>query len=325
MSGAYETEYWEEWGEQLEQTVQTGGQRLDAFCAMTFSMSRAQVQRAIAQGGGLVNGKEAKAAYKLQPGDQVTLRLPPAMELEARPEDIPISIVYEDGDIAVVDKPQGMVVHPAPGNPDGTLVNALLYHLTDLSGVGGALRPGIVHRIDKMTSGLMVVAKNDLAHQSLSDQLKAHSARRTYIAIVEGNLREDQGTVNAPIGRSRTDRKRMAVTEKNSRHAVTHFEVLARYKGFTHVRLKLETGRTHQIRIHLKHLGFPLVGDYLYNPDMEYISRQALHSFPLAGCPWPVSAKKPSSNRGCSSAPRICRNLLPPVPTKRAGAALPAP
>ena len=211
MSGAYETEYWEEWGEQLEQTVQTGGQRLDAFCAMAFSMSRAQVQRAIAQGGGLVNGKEAKAAYKLQPGDQVTLRLPPAMELEARPEDIPISIVYEDGDIAVVDKPQGMVVHPAPGNPDGTLVNALLYHLTDLSGVGGALRPGIVHRIDKMTSGLMVVAKNDLAHQSLSDQLKAHSARRTYIAIVEGNLREDQGTVNAPIGRSRTDRKRMAV------------------------------------------------------------------------------------------------------------------
>lgn len=279
MSGAYETEYWEEWGEQLEQTVQTGGQRLDAFCAMAFSMSRAQAQRAIAQGGGLVNGKEAKAAYKLQPGDQVTLRLPPAMELEARPEDIPISIVYEDGDIAVVDKPQGMVVHPAPGNPDGTLVNALLYHLTDLSGVGGALRPGIVHRIDKMTSGLMVVAKNDLAHQNLSDQLKAHSARRTYIAIVEGNLREDQGTVNAPIGRSRTDRKRMAV-DPAGRPAVTHWRVLERYGAFTLVEARLETGRTHQIRVHMASLGHPVAGDPVYGPARPKLGLegQALHA-----------------------------------------------
>lgn len=279
MSEGFETEYWEEWGEQLEQAVQTGGQRLDAFCAAAFSISRAQAQRAIAQGGGLVNGKEAKAAYKLQPGDLVTLRLPPAMELEARPENIPISIVYEDGDMAVVDKPQGMVVHPAPGNPDGTLVNALLYHLSGLSGVGGALRPGIVHRIDKMTSGLIVVAKNDLAHQSLSQQLKEHSARRTYIAILEGNLRQDQGTVNAPIGRSRADRKRMAI-DPGGRPAVTHWRVLERYGAFTLAEARLETGRTHQIRVHMASLGHPVAGDPVYGPARPKLGLegQALHA-----------------------------------------------
>ena len=292
MSGGYETEYWEEWGEQLEQTVQTGGQRLDAFCAIAFSISRAQAQRAIAQGGGLVNGKEAKAAYKLQPGDQVTLRLPPAMELEARPEDIPISIVYEDEDIAVVDKPQGMVVHPAAGNYDGTLVNALLHHCGDLSGINGVIRPGIVHRIDKNTSGILVAAKNDAAHLGLSNQWKDHSIKRLYKALLHKEMSEPAGMIDAPIGRHPVQRKKMAVEPKNGRHAVTHYKVLERFPDYTLIEARLETGRTHQIRVHMAHLGHPVVGDPLYGPrrcpfDLQ---GQALHAAVL-GFQHPITGK----------------------------------
>lgn len=269
--------------EPLEATADTAGERLDVFCARAFAMSRSQAQRAIGQGGALVNGRAAKANHKLRPGDGVALTPPPILELEARPQAIPLSIVYEDGDIAVVDKPQGMVVHPAPGNPEGTLVNGLLYHLSGLSGIGGAARPGIVHRIDKMTSGLIVVAKNDLAHASLSAQLKEHTARRTYIALVEGNPGADTGTVDAPIARSRADRKRMAV-DPNGKPAVTHWRALERYGAFTLVEARLETGRTHQIRVHLSSLRHPVAGDTVYGPAKPKLGLegQALHAARLA-------------------------------------------
>ena len=283
MMQDFESEY-ADWLEPLEARADIAGERLDAFCARNFSVSRAQAQRAIEKGGALVNGKAApKAGAKLRAGDQISLRLPPALELEAKPQNIPISIVYEDGDIAVIDKPQGMVVHPAPGNPEGTLVNALLYHLQDLSGIGGAIRPGIVHRIDKMTSGLVVVAKNDLAHLSLSAQLKDHSAGRIYIAIVEGNLREDKGTVRGPIARSRMDRKRMAI-DPAGRPAVTHWRVLERYGAFTLIEARLETGRTHQIRVHMASLGHPVAGDPLYGPAKPKLglAGQALHAARLS-------------------------------------------
>ena len=265
--------------EPLLATAEEDGERLDVFCARAFSISRAQVQRAVSLGGAAVNGRPARAKDRLTAGDQISLTLPPLQALEASPQDIPLSIVYEDGDIAVVDKPQGMVVHPAPGNPDGTLVNALLFHLEGLSGIGGAVRPGIVHRIDKMTSGLLVVAKNDLAHASLSAQLKSHEVQRTYLALVEGNIREDAGRIDAPIGRSRTDRKRMAI-DPSGRNAVTHWRVLERYGAFTLVEAKLETGRTHQIRVHMASLHHPVAGDVVYGPAKPKLglAGQALHA-----------------------------------------------
>ena len=197
----------------------------------------------------------------------------------ASTENIPLDILYEDSDVSLVNKPKGMVVHPAAGHYTGTLVNALMYHCKDqLSGINGVMRPGIVHRIDMNTTGVLVVCKNDFAHNSLAEQLKVHSITRVYYAIVFGNLREDEGTVHAPIGRHPTDRKKMSIHSKQGRDAITHYRVLERFGAYTFIECRLETGRTHQIRVHMKHIGYPLIGDYLYNPDMEYMTRQALHS-----------------------------------------------
>ena len=245
------------------------GMRLDAFVAsQDDSISRSAAVRLCEQGDITVNGKTVKKNYAVREGDEVEVVLPDPLPAEAVPQDIPLDIVYEDDDIIVINKPEGMVVHPAAGNEDGTLVNALLYHCGDsLSGIGGVSRPGIVHRIDKDTAGLLVVAKNDAAHISLSDQLKRHEVSRIYSAIVIGGMREDSGTVNAPLGRDLRDRKKMAVIRdpsKPSREAVTHWSVLERYEGFCLVRCQLETGRTHQIRVHMSSIGHPLMGDTTY-------------------------------------------------------------
>lgn len=258
------------------------GERLDVYLARVSGESRAQIQRLIGEGAVLVNGQLHKANYRIARGEFVSLRLDPPEELGVQPEDIPLPIVYQDADICVVDKPQGMVVHPAPGNDSGTMVNALLYHLKDLSGIGGVLRPGIVHRIDKMTSGLVVVAKNDVAHASLAAQIKAHTAHRRYLAIVEGNIKEESGDVDAPVGRHPVDRKRMAVV-KNGRYAVTHWRVLARMGQFTLVEAVLETGRTHQIRVHMAYIKHPVAGDTVYGPDTPKLglAGQALHAYRL--------------------------------------------
>ncbi len=255
--------------------------RIDVFTAKTAEITRSRAAGLIADGNVLINGKAAAKNAKVKDGDSVTITLPDPETYDITPENIPLDIVYEDGDLLVVNKPKGMVVHPAPGHPDGTLVNALLWHCGDsLSGIGGEKRPGIVHRIDKDTSGLLIVAKNDFAHQGLSAQLSDHSLYREYEAIVRGNLRQDSGTVNAPIGRHPTDRKRMAVTSKNAKPAVTHWQVIARYRGYTHIRCRLETGRTHQIRVHMASIGHPLLGDYTYgapSPD-KGLEGQCLHA-----------------------------------------------
>ncbi len=262
--------------------AEESGERIDALLARRLEdLSRSAVQRLIEEGrvtrGGLPVRKNARAAA----GDCFTVSLPELRDVPLVPQDIPLAVVYEDADLIVVNKPRGLVVHPAPGHPDGTLVNALLFHCgASLSGVGGEKRPGIVHRIDKDTSGLLVAAKNDAAHQGLAAQLADHSLRREYEAIVRGTLKEDAGTVDAPIGRHPTDRKRMAVNRKNGKEAVTHWEVLARYRGYTHVRCRLETGRTHQIRVHMASLGHPLLGDGLYGapcPD-KGLEGQCLHA-----------------------------------------------
>ena len=260
-------------------TADKAGERLDVFCARVSGNTRSAVQRMIISGDVALNGAPAKPSDKLKEGDAVSIALRPPEEVDILPQDIPIDIVYEDGDIAVIDKPKGMVVHPAPGNPDGTLVNALMYHLDGLSGIGGEIRPGIVHRIDKMTSGLVVVAKNDMAHASLAAQMKDHSARRTYIAIVDGNIREDSGTVDAPIGRHPADRKRMAVVQ-GGRNAVTHWRVLERYGAYTLIEAKLETGRTHQIRVHMAYIKHPVAGDAVYGAAKPRLGLegQALHA-----------------------------------------------
>lgn len=260
----------------------TPGERLDVFLARLSGKSRAQAQKAISDGDVCVNGGEGKANRKLRIGDKVELRLREPAALETAAEDIPINIVYQDGDICVVDKPQGMVVHPAPGNEGGTLVNALLYALDNLSGIGGVKRPGIVHRIDKMTSGLIVIAKNDMAHASLSAQLKEHTARRVYLAIVEGNLKEDEGTIDEPIARHPVDRKRMAVVS-GGRDAVTHWRVLQRMGRYTLIEAALETGRTHQIRVHMHHSKHPVAGDAVYGASKQGLGLhgQALHAYRL--------------------------------------------
>lgn len=249
---------------ELKATDEDDGSRLDVFVSKKAEISRSQAQELIEQSAVLVNGKERVKKYKVVPEDTVTLRLPEAEEIEAVPQDIPVDIVYEDEHLLVVNKPKGMVVHPAAGNPDGTLVNALLFRLEGrLSSINGKIRPGIVHRIDKDTAGLLIVAKTDDAHKNLASQIAEHSFSRCYEAIVCGNIKDDSGTVNAPIGRHRTDRKRMAVVS-DGRNAVTHYQVLKRFNGFTHLRLKLETGRTHQIRVHMAHLGHPVAGDQVY-------------------------------------------------------------
>ncbi len=262
------------------------GERLDRFAAQMSGLTRSAVQGLADDGAVTVNGKTASKNYRLRSGDEVTVTVPEPTVYEAKPENIPLDIVYEDADLLVVNKPKGMVVHPAAGNYDGTLVNALLFHCHDLSGINGVLRPGIVHRIDKDTSGLLIVAKNDRAHQGLAEQIKVHSFTRVYEAIVYGKLRDDSGTVNAPIGRHPIKRKQMAVTPVNSKPAVTHYEVIARYDGntrhgaFTHVRLRLETGRTHQIRVHMASIGHPVVGDAVYGPDayQKELHGQCLHA-----------------------------------------------
>ena len=270
--------------EQLElyADADNAGERIDRFVAEQLpDVSRSMAQRLLIEGLVTVGGAVVSKNSRLHGGEDVLIRLPPPKETAVLPENLPLDVVYEDGDLLVVNKPKGMVVHPAAGNESGTLVNALLYHCRDsLSGIGGEVRPGIVHRIDKNTSGLLVVAKNDRAHNALAAQLKAHSMERQYEAVVYGRLRDDEGVVDAPIGRSPTDRKRMAVTERHSRRAVTHYTVLRRFAAFTHVGLRLETGRTHQIRVHMAYIGHPLAGDEVYGPKkvIESLQGQCLHA-----------------------------------------------
>ena len=262
--------------------AEESGDRIDALLArMVEDLSRSAAQRLLEEGRVSLGGAPVKKNYKCCAGDRFTLLLPEAEEAPLIAQEIPLDVVFEDADVIVVNKPRGMVVHPAPGHPDGTLVNALLWHCGDsLSGIGGEKRPGIVHRIDKDTSGLLIAAKNDFAHQALSAQLSDRSLSRVYEAVARGSFREDTGTVDRPIGRHPTDRKRMAVTEKNSRHAVTHWEVIARYQGYTHIRCILETGRTHQIRVHMASIGHPLLGDFTYGaPSPEKgLEGQCLHA-----------------------------------------------
>ncbi len=261
------------------------GVRLDSFLACRVpELTRSAAARLIETGRVTVAGRTAAKSCRLEGGELVEAELPDPEPTQALPQDIPLDVVYEDEDVIVVNKPAGLVVHPAPGHPDGTLVNALLYHCgSSLSGIGGELRPGIVHRIDRDTSGLIIAAKNDAAHQALSAQLQDHTLARTYEAVVVGNLREDRGTVDAPIGRHHTDRKKMAVTDRGGRAAVTHWEVLERFQGFTHVRCRLETGRTHQIRVHMAHLGHPICGDTVYGArkPVPGLTGQCLHAVGL--------------------------------------------
>ena len=263
-------------------TAEESGERIDALLARALpSLSRSQVQKLLEQGMVTLNGRELKKNFRCSAGEGYEVILPEPAELPLIPQNIPLDVVYEDEDLIVVNKARGLVVHPAPGHPDGTLVNALLYHCGDsLSGIGGQRRPGIVHRIDKDTSGLLIVAKNDFAHQGLSAQLADHSLCREYEALVRGNFKQDSGTIDKPIGRHPIDRKRMAVTDKNSKPAVTHWQLLASYRGYSHILCRLETGRTHQIRVHMASIGHPLLGDFTYGaPSPEKgLEGQCLHA-----------------------------------------------
>lgn len=275
---------------ELIPSVESVGERIDSFVAAEEGITRSAAAK-LAEGGKLfVNGTPVSKNYKIRIGDEIIIKYPPVESSDVVAEDIPLDVVYEDDDIIVINKPTGMVVHPAAGNYSGTLVNALLHHCGDsLSGIGGVVRPGIVHRIDKDTSGLLVVAKNDPAHLSLSEQIKDHNVSRIYYAIVCGNLKDDNGTIDAPIGRSPIDRKKMAIIRdplKNAKNAITHYEVLERFKGFSFVKCVLETGRTHQIRVHMSSVGHPLLGDEVYGgvgskffqTNKKLISGQCLHA-----------------------------------------------
>ena len=265
---------------ELTAATEHAGVRLDAFLSADGALTRSQAARLIAEGRVRVNGKPAAKSARLSVGETVTVDVPQLRETALPPQDIPLDVVYEDDDVIVVNKPTGLVVHPAPGHPDGTLVNALLHHCGDsLSGIGGEKRPGIVHRIDRDTSGLIIAAKNDAAHLALSAQLKDHSLSRTYECLVTGNMKQDSGTVDAPIGRSSADRKKMAVVP-TGRRAVTHWEVVARYPGVTHLRCRLETGRTHQIRVHMAYIGHPILGDTVYGAKKPVpgLTGQCLHA-----------------------------------------------
>lgn len=258
------------------------GSRIDKCISLLVAdVTRSRAQQLIESGDITVNGKPAGKSLKVNAGDRICINMPDPEPIEAVPENIPLDIRYEDEYLLVVNKPKDMVVHPAAGNYTGTLVNALLYHCGDsLSGINGVMRPGIVHRIDKDTSGLLMVAKNDFAHRSLAQQIKEHSFRREYQAVVYGRFKEPEGVVDAPIGRNPSDRKKMAVTMKNSRHAVTHYEVIREYASFSHMRLRLETGRTHQIRVHMAYLGHPVAGDPVYGPKkvIKELGGQCLHA-----------------------------------------------
>ncbi len=284
-------------------TADTAGERLDAFLTRSMEgMSRSGVQKLLEQGCVLLRGRPGKKNDRLNPGDPVEVMLPEPKKTDIVAKEMPLNIVYEDEDVLVINKPKGLVVHPAAGHAEDTLVNGLLYAKGgELSGINGELRPGIVHRIDKDTSGLLAVAKNDLAHAVLASQLKDHTMARTYDAIVCGSIREDSGTVDAPIGRHPTDRKKMCVTQRNSRNAVTHWEVVARYRGYTHIRCHLETGRTHQIRVHMAYIGHPILGDRVYGHKKTELGQdsQCLHAgllcfrHPRDGRPVMVSAELP--------------------------------
>lgn len=263
--------------------AETEASRIDAFLAANTELSRSKLQKLIRSGEVLINGSTCKPNAEVRIGDAIRIRFEPEnADALPEPENIPLDVVYEDDDLAVINKPKGMVVHPAPGNPSGTLVNALLYRFRELSKSGGEIRPGIVHRIDRLTSGLLVVAKNDAAHEALAKQFALHTAHREYLCLVHGNLKEDAGTVDAPIGRHRTDRKRMAVTE-DGRHAVTHWRVLQRFGTETLLDVKLETGRTHQIRVHMAHIKHPILGDEVYGSASSKLGLfgQALHGYRL--------------------------------------------
>ena len=268
--------------ESLKLTADRAGERADAFLARCVpDLTRSAAQRLLEEGAVTLGGRPVKKNYKTAPGDVLEAVLPDPEPVAILPQNIPLDVVYEDADVIVVNKPVGLVVHPAPGHPDGTLVNALLYHCGDsLSGINGELRPGIVHRIDRDTSGLIIAAKNDRAHLALAAQLQDHSLARVYEAVAVGNLREDSGTVDAPIGRHPVDRKKMAIDYKNGRPAVTHWSVLGRYPGYTHVECRLETGRTHQIRVHLASIGHPLLGEVVYGSKKPWpgLAGQCLHA-----------------------------------------------
>ena len=263
--------------------AEDAGTRADVFLAAKLGVSRSNMQKLLEDGRVKRGEKIIKANYKVRAGEMFVVDIPEAEPIEAVPENIPLDIIYEDDDVAVLNKARGMVVHPAPGNYTGTLVNALLYHCSNLSGINSAIRPGIVHRLDKDTSGIMIVAKNDAAHISLSQQIQSKTAVRTYLAVVRGNIKTDSGTIETQIARDKTDRKKMAVVKEGGRDAITDYEVLERFGKYTLVRCKLRTGRTHQIRVHMEYLGYPLVGDPKYSPMKTPfgIKGQALHSHTL--------------------------------------------
>ncbi|MDI3540942.1 MAG: rRNA synthase [Thermosediminibacterales bacterium] len=281
--------------------------RIDVFLAMKIpGRSRTYIQKLIQEGRVKVNGNSVKCNFKIKPMDEIEIEIPELREPDLKPEEIPIDIVYEDEDIIVVNKPRGMVVHPAPGNYSGTLVNALLARCDNLSGINGILRPGIVHRLDKDTSGLLLVAKNDEAHRKLAEQLKQRKITRKYIALVHGNIKINGGTIDAPIGRHHIRRQEMAVTHKNSKRAITHFKVLERFGEFTLIEASLETGRTHQIRVHMAYIGHPLVGDIKYGPKKTELKGQALHA-------WFIGFNHPRSGKYMefrTSLPEEIDNLL---------------
>lgn len=265
---------------ELEAEIENNGSRVDKFlAAKDIGLTRSAVQKLLDEGAVTVNGKSVGKNYKLKTGDRIFVEVPEAQELKVEAQDIPVDIVYEDESLLVVNKPKGMVVHPAAGNPDGTLVNALLFHCRGrLSSINGVIRPGIVHRIDKQTSGLLMVAKTDKAHNHLAEQIKQHSFTREYRAICVGRFKDKQGTVNAPIGRSKYDRKKMCVTELNSKEAVTHYEVLEEFGQYSLVKFRLETGRTHQIRVHCAYIGHPVLGDEVYGKAFKGLDGQCLHA-----------------------------------------------
>lgn len=269
--------------EKLLITENEAGQRADVGLASLLELTRSNMQKLLEDGRAVKGSKVLKANYKLKLGDEIIVTLPEPQPLDVQPENIPIDIIYEDEDVVVVNKARGMVVHPAAGNYNGTLVNALLYHCKNLSGINGVIRPGIVHRLDKDTSGIMICAKNDAAHVSLSEQIQSKTAKRTYMAVVRGNIKTDSGVIETLIARDKNDRKKMAVVKEEGRNAVTEYEVMERFGKYTIVKCKLLTGRTHQIRVHMEYLGYPLVGDPKYSPKKTpfAINGQALHSLTL--------------------------------------------